>query len=208
MLVVLIGYVASVLLALSLLVTNDLQFRWFNLFGCLAFIVYGILINAFPVLLTNALLFLINLYYLVKIYRTEEAFDLVEFGRGDELISKFLRFYQKDIALYFPHFKPEQAGAPISFVVLRDMVIANIFVATVDAEGTGTVLINYTIPKYRDYQVGTFIFEKEKGFLISKGVKRLVYTQPLYAKHESFIKRMGFAPEVAGAASYYTKHLA
>lgn len=204
MLIVLIGYLASVLLALSLLVTNDLQFRWFNLFGCLAFIVYGVLINAFPVLLTNALLFLINLYYLVKIYRTEEAFDLVEFKQGDELIAKFLRFYQKDIALYFADFKPEQAGAPISFVTLRDMVIANIFVATVDADGTGSVLINYTIPKYRDYQVGTFIFQKEKGFLLSKGVKRLVYPQPVYSKHEGFLKRMGFEKE----AALYTKHLA
>ena len=62
------GYLASLLLALSLLVTNDLRFRWLNTGGCLAFIVYGVLIGAFPIILTNGILFFINTVTLFKIY--------------------------------------------------------------------------------------------------------------------------------------------
>ena len=54
------GYLASILLAISLMVNNDLKFRWLNTFGCLSFILYGIFIQAMPVILTNSLLLLIN----------------------------------------------------------------------------------------------------------------------------------------------------
>ena len=103
-----IGYAASVLLAISLLVTNDLKFRWLNTWGCVCFIVYGILINAFPIILTNSILFLINLYYLVKIYNAKEDFELIEFKGGEKLVYKFLSFYKEDIDKYFPLYVHEE----------------------------------------------------------------------------------------------------
>lgn len=68
------GYLASLLPAFSLIVTNGLRFRWLNTGGCLAFIVSGILINAFPVILTNAILFFIHVVAVVKIYCRKEKF--------------------------------------------------------------------------------------------------------------------------------------
>ena len=161
------GYFASLLLALSLLVSNDLRFRWLNTGGCLAFIVYGILIGAFPIILTNAILFFINAVTLVKIYRRTEDFELLEFNADATLIQKFLRFYAADIKAYFPHFELRDNEQAIRFVVLRDMVLANVFVATLSDEGTAQVQFNYTVPTYRDYKVGRFIFEQEKKYLLS-----------------------------------------
>jgi hypothetical protein len=192
MIAALLGYLASVLLAISLIVNNDLKFRWLNTFGCLSFITYGILINAFPIILTNGILLFINLFYLVKIYRTEEDFDFLEFKTGDKLIEKFLSFHKADITAYFPAFNLYEEGSDISFAVLRDMVIANIFVATLTDDGIAEVRINYTVPKYRDYKVGKFIFEKEKKYLVSKGVKQVVYSEVYNKQHESFLKTMGF----------------
>ncbi|HET7898200.1 MAG TPA: YgjV family protein, partial [Flavisolibacter sp.] len=102
LLVQIAGYLASLLLALSLIVTNDLRFRWLNTGGCLAFIVYGALISAFPIILTNGILFFINVFALVKIYRKKEAFDLLDFEPDAALVHKFLRFYEADIKTYFP----------------------------------------------------------------------------------------------------------
>ena len=62
------GYLAFVFLAISLLVNNDIRFRWINSLGGLCFVFYGILINAFPIILTNAVLFSINIFFLVKIF--------------------------------------------------------------------------------------------------------------------------------------------
>ncbi|MDB5206740.1 MAG: hypothetical protein JWR72_1815 [Flavisolibacter sp.] len=186
------GYLASVLLGISLLVNNDLKFRWLNTGGCVAFIVYGILINAFPIILTNTLLLLINLYTLLKIYKKKEDFDLLEFGTDATLIAKFLGFYEDDIKEYFPEFILKEAENDIRFVVLRDIVIANVFVASLTEDGTAEVKLNYTVPKYRDYKVGRFIFDKEKAYLVSKGVKRIVYNRVDNKSHEQFLKVMGF----------------
>jgi hypothetical protein len=201
------GYLASLFLALSLLVTNDLRFRWLNTGGCLAFIVYGILISAFPILLTNGILFFINVVALAKIYRKKEDFDLLEFGPDATLIQKFLRFYAADSQTYFPHFQLEKNENDIRFVVLRDMVLANVFVATRQDNGTAVVRFNYTVPKYRDYKVGRFIFEKERDFLPSKGVKKLVYTEVANKGHREFLDRMGFQQEVINGKDCLVKYL-
>ena len=95
------GYLASAILAISLMVQNDLTFRWINALGCLFFIFYGLLILALPIVLANSFLLAINVYYLVRIYRATEAFDLIEFKGNEKLISKFLGFYEKDIYQYF-----------------------------------------------------------------------------------------------------------
>ena len=186
------GYLASVLLGISLLVNNDLKFRWLNTGGCIAFIVYGILINAFPIILTNSVLLLINLYTLLKIYKKTEDFDLLEFGADATLIAKFLGFYEQDIKAYFPEFVLQETENDIRFVVLRDIVIANVFVASLTEDGTAEVKLNYTVPKYRDYKVGRFIFDREKEYLVSKGVKKIVYNRVDNKSHEQFLKVMGF----------------
>ena len=207
MLISFVGYLASILLGISLLVNNDLRFRWLNTFGCLSFIIYGVLINAFQIILTNAGLFLINAFYLVKIYRTEEAFDLLEFKNNDKIIEKFLSFHQHDIQNYFPSYHHHIGYNDISFVVLRDMVIANVFVASLSDNGTATVRINYTVPKYRDYKVGKFIFNQEKKYITSKGVHQIVYEQVTNKNHRQFIRKMGFVPGVIGDKQVQLKSL-
>ena len=207
MIELLLGYIASVLLAISLMVNNDLRFRWLNTMGCMAFIVYGILIHALPVILTNSLLLLINGFYLIKIYRATEHFDLLEFEPGVGLIKKFLSFYGKDINAYFPEFSAITAANNIRFVVLRDIVIANIFAASLDENGIADVNINYTVAKYRDFKVGKFIFEKEKKYLASKGVKQLRYSQAIDKKHIKFLEVMGFTKETGNGKEYFVKTL-
>ena len=202
-----VGYLSSVLLAISLLVNNDLKFRWLNTVGCVFFIVYGGLIGALPIILTNSILFLINLFYLIKIYRTEEDFDLIEFKGGEKLVHKFFSFYKDDIKGYFPTYLHEEDGKRLNFVVLRDLVIANIFVAVLRDDGTALVQLNYTVAKYRDYEVGRFIFNKENKFLLAKGVRKLVYKQSFNKKHEAFLNKMGFKKEPFEEGNYYVKNL-
>lgn len=186
------GYVASILLAISLLVNNDLKFRWINTGGCLFFIVYGIFLGAFPIILTNSILLLINLFYLVKIYKTEEDFDMIEFTNGGPLLRKFFKFYASDIKAYFPDYVQSPKESDIQFVVVRDMVIANVFVADLQKDGSAHIRINYTVPKYRDYKVGRYIFENERKYLNSKGVKEIVYNEVPNKQHERFLVKMGF----------------
>jgi hypothetical protein len=199
------GYLASLMLILALLAKNDIKFRWFNTAGNICFIIYGLLLVAVPVLITNTILLIINLYYLVRIYNRRENFDLIEFKGEEKLVEKFLLYHQKDIAAYFPDFKKEELNNNLSFVVLRDLVIANMFCAKLNAQGDAEVLINYTLPKYRDYKVGRFIFEREKQFLISRGIKKIIYNKVANPEHLAFLRVMGFVKEISGIGEKFTK---
>lgn len=201
------GYLAFIFLAVSLWVTTDIKFRWINSFGCLCFVVYGLIINAYPIVLTNCVLLAINIYFLFKIYHRQEKFDLVEFKKDAALIPKFLSFYNADIKEYFPEFELTDKDDTIKFVVLRDIVVANIFVANVDTEGNAFVQINYTIPKYRDFKVGRFLFDEGKEFLQARGIRKIIYSKVHNPKHERFIKVMGFKREVMNNSNCYIKHL-
>lgn len=205
--IVAIGYFASALLALSLVVTNALRFRWLNLLGCLSFAVYGMCIDAFPVIVANSILLCINIYQLVKLFSGKEAFEMVAVTNENEIVKSFLKFYHSDIELFFPDFVFKSAPGKISFVVLRDLAIANIFVAQLNDNGDAVVEVNYTVEKYRDYKVGKFIFDKEKEFLLTKGVKRILYASVFNNSHENFLKVMGFTSENVTGRKAYTKFL-
>lgn len=201
------GYLASLALIIALLVNNDLKFRWYNTAGNIFFIIYAIIISAYPVLVTNLILLIINIVYLVRVYSKKEEFDLLEFKGEEKLVSKFLTFYQKDIHEYFPAFEPADMKDNLNFVVIRNLVIANIFSASVSQEGDALVVLNYTVPKYRDYKVGRFIFEKERDTLFAKGVKRIVYKNAFNKQHGKFLKVMGFTIGKEGAGYAFIKSL-
>jgi len=201
------GYLASLCLIIALLVNNDLKFRWFNTLGNVFFITYAIILSAFPVLLTNVILLGINVYYLVKVYRRQENFDMLEFNGDETLAKKFLQFYQKDIAAYFPDFNQTVMQHNLNFVIIRDLVIANMFSAKIESNGDAVVMLNYTLEKYRDYKVGTYIFEKERDHLIEKGIKRIVYTKVVNKNHQQFLTVMGFKKETVSGAEHFIKNL-
>lgn len=205
--IVLLGYLASALLAYSLIVTNAIKFRWLNILGCFAFITYGAVIAAFPVLLANCILLCINIYQLVKLYQSKEIFKLITVTTNNKIVEHFIDFYKVDIKKYFPNGDLEIKENMFAFVVLRDLVIANIFIANLDQNGNAFVEINYTIPHYRDFKIGKFLFTKEKNHLIEQGVKKVIYHKPLEKNHEQFIVKMGFVQELINNENCYVKSL-
>ena len=60
-----IGYAASILVAISLTMSQILKLRIYNLIGALAFCIYGFLIPAYPIFFVNGFIVCINIYYLV-----------------------------------------------------------------------------------------------------------------------------------------------
>ena len=202
-----LGYLAFILLAISLLVNNEIRFRWLNSLGSLSFALYGLMIDALPIIITNGFLLFINIYYLIIIYNTDEDFDLIEFLPNDSIIQKYFSFYQKDILTFFPNFSFHDKENEIRFIILRDLAFANIFVAQFTSEGIAYVKLNYTVPKYRDYKIGKFIFDKENKYLKSKGVKKIVYKGVINKNHLQFLKIMKFKKINIEGNECYTKEI-
>ena len=71
-----VGYLASVVIAISLMMSNIKKLRWWNQIGAALFVVYGLAIDAIPVALVNFFIVFIDAYYLRKIYKEQRsAFD-------------------------------------------------------------------------------------------------------------------------------------
>lgn len=64
-----VGYFASIMVAISLMMKDIIWLRWINFTGCTLFVIYGAAISAWPVAGMNAFVACINIYHLIKIYR-------------------------------------------------------------------------------------------------------------------------------------------
>lgn len=62
-----IGYGASILIAISLMMTNIIKLRIINSIGCVMFIIYGMAVKSYPVVLSNLIIIFINIYNLYKL---------------------------------------------------------------------------------------------------------------------------------------------
>lgn len=59
-----IGYAASLFVLMSFLMRNIVTLRYVNTVGCLFFVAYGILLDSWPVIITNVAIVMVNFYYL------------------------------------------------------------------------------------------------------------------------------------------------
>lgn len=58
------GYLASFFVLLSFLMKNIITLRYVNSVGCGFFVVYGIMLDSWPIIITNVAIVLVNFYYL------------------------------------------------------------------------------------------------------------------------------------------------
>ncbi|MCH1929215.1 hypothetical protein L9G16_03405 [Shewanella sp. A25] len=68
-----VGYLASVVVAVSLMMSNIKKLRWWNLIGSALFVAYGMAIGAYPVAAVNFFIVLIDAYYLIVLYRQQST---------------------------------------------------------------------------------------------------------------------------------------
>ena len=61
-----LGYLASVLVAISITIKGGIYFRILNLAGSLCFCIYGLIISSLPVMLINIYAMAINTFYIFK----------------------------------------------------------------------------------------------------------------------------------------------
>lgn len=73
-----VGYLASVTVLTSLLMGNVLWLRVINMIGCILFTVYGVAVDAYPVVLLNGMGVLINIYHLAKLKKQQQALTPAE----------------------------------------------------------------------------------------------------------------------------------
>ncbi len=185
-----IGYIGSVLVAVSLMMKSLLRLRVINLFGAAFFMAYGILLDAYPVAFLNGLIVCIDLYYLYQMWRQKDFFTFMEVKPASDYLRTFVEFYKDDISGVIPNYTYHAEDSLICFFILRNMVPAGLFIAKVEGS-EAHIKLDYVIPNYRDFKVARFVFEENSTFFIQRGIKRFV-SEGGSTFHRKYLERMGF----------------
>ena len=186
----LIGYLGSILVAISLMMKSLLRLRIINLIGALFFTIYGVLLGAYPVAFVNGIIVCIDLYYLVQMWRQKDFFTFLEVSPHGKYLNAFVDFYRDDIQEIIPSYTHESGDDLLCFFILRNMMPAGLFIAKIQGE-EAYIQLDYVIPNYRDFQVARFIFEDNAAFFRQRGIRRFLSDggSPI---HQRYLEKMEF----------------
>jgi len=200
-----LGYAASLLVAVSLTMRKILYLRIVNFVGALAFTIYGLLISAYPVAVVNFVIMIINIYYLYGMLSTKEYFRLLHVDPNSQFLSSFLDFHRDDILKFLPDFHYNADEQSLVVLTLRDMMPVGLLAGHQEGD-TLAITIDYVIPGYRDFKSGQFIYRDNPQLFTENGIRTLT-SLPGSSTHQSYLTRVGFVPQSDGPNARYTKTL-
>lgn len=190
-----LSLIASILTAISLTVKSLYKMRWLNLFGCIGFTIYGVLINAWPLAIVNGYIAIIDALGIIKLKNSDKStFYFGEIGDiGEKYFEQFYQFYEDDIRSYFPDVSYSDLKTAKTYVLFRDMIPVGIF--SIKQNGNiAQVLMDYVVPKYRDGQFGFTMYVKKVYVFRDLGITKFeAFTR--VKSHVDYLKKMGFTVE-------------
>lgn len=199
-----VGYAASVLVAVSLMMSSIARLRALNLLGAVAFAIYGWLVGAYPVMAVNGFIALVNVVFLLKMQPgRSEAFELLAINRLDNrYLQRFLEFHSTDIQEIFPQFGIHHLKTPRVAFILRDMAPVGLVICDQTDEETLTVKLDYVIPSHRDFRCAQYFYQSWRDVIKGVGISRFLAKGEVDT-HRSYLKKMGFRPDEAIGPDWY-----
>lgn len=182
------GYVGTVLVVVSMLMSSLVKLRVINTIGSVISGSYALIIGSYPMVLMNGSIILINLYNLHKLLRTKQQYELVDGNADESFINYVLNHYKEDIASFFPEFNVNNKNYDTAYIICCDTTPAGVMLGKMQENGVLEVVLDYSTPAYRDCSVGTYLYSK----LPSKGVKKVLFSGKTQ-NHEAYLQKMGFA---------------
>lgn len=188
----LIGYVASALIVVSLAMRSVVRLRTVSLLGAVVFTIYGALIVAWPVMISNALIAVINVWYLRKELMPSSDMAALPIDPTEPFLVDFLAANATEIAKSQPDYAANPADTFVRLLT-RDGFPAGV----VTGEPMGNELaikLDYVTPTYRDSQVARWLFGDGRSVFTSEGYTRLV-TRAETTVHRTYLEVVGFHRE-------------
>jgi hypothetical protein len=187
-----IGYVGSVIVAVSLTMSSIKKLRWYNLVGAAVFSFYGFAIGALPVGLLNLFISLADIYYLFKMYSYHESFKSIQVTGNDSYLNYFIGFYQREINEFFPNFNSSiLTGKEVfALLLLRNEAVAGVFIG-IKENKTLIIQLDFVTAAYRDLKPGNFIYKKNIDQIKEQGI-HYITCKTDNKSHQKYLLKMGF----------------
>ena len=183
------GYLGSFLVLVSMLMTSVVKLRIINTIGSLIFTVYAFIIRSYPTAFMNLCLVLINVHFLWKMSKKDKVYEAVECDNDDAMLKYLLKRYDADIQKSFPGIDTDHGQTDKNYVVFCEGKPVGMSLG----RKQGDVLdlkLDYSIPEYRDFSIGGFLFD----YIAKSDIKKIVYRGP-DVNHKDYLKSQGFVKE-------------
>lgn len=187
MILELFGYLGSLLVIVSLMMSSVVKLRIFNTIGSAISAAYALIIHSYPLALMNGCLILINIYSLVKLLGSDKHYALIDSTTDEGYAAYFLNYYKQDMREFFPESSVKRPDIDHVYIVCNNATPVGLLMGRLDGDGTLDVAVDYAVPTYRDCSIGKFLYPQ----LEKRGVRRLVCRE-FGQKHEPYMKKMGF----------------
>ncbi len=166
------GYLASVVVLVSLAMRSIAKLRWINLAGSLTTGIAGI-----------------NAYFLFKIYSTGEELVLIEANLASPYFRHFWNTNRGEIVRLF-------GEVPLSsdkraFYFLRNNITAGILVGHEMDDTDFCIDIDFVTREYRDFKLGRYFIASGRLATVMPRMHRL-RARPSSAIHRRYLQKLGF----------------
>ena len=192
----LVGYLASLLVVVSLAMTSVVRLRIISLVGSVTFVVYGSLIGSVPIIVTNGAIALINIWYLRAEFAKSSPRG-IDLGaspiRPDSpFLHDFVTYHLHDIHRFQPDFTMPTGEGVVSLLLSRDGLPAGLVVGR-RRDDEMTIDLDYVLAPYRDSRIGRWLFGPGAGVFRDLGIEQLRSAGDTDT-HRRYLHRMGFTP--------------
>ncbi|MCX7697620.1 MAG: hypothetical protein N2Z72_08025 [Bacteroidales bacterium] len=185
-----IGYLASLFVAISLFMTSILKLRWYLLLGNVLFVVYGFLIDSYPVVLLNLFNGGVNTYFIFQAYRLGGRYAILPAQPNSPMLQRFIEVYINDIKKFFPYFEALE-NEHIIFLIAKGTAVIGLTAFQKLEGGKAEVVIDYVAPTHRNMKPGKLIFHDEDIFNMLD--VHTILARYYHPSHARYLKKLGFS---------------
>lgn len=185
----LVGYVASALVVASLAMTSVVRLRTISLAGSTTFVAYGVLIDSIPIIVTNASIAVLNVWFLGRELGGRRDLGAVVVPPDSPFLLDFLAHHAADISTFQPEYDVTSSH-DFALVLTRDGLPAGVVVGDRDGQRLD-ISLDYVLKPYRDSRLGSWLYGAGSAVFRSVGITE-VTSAAGRASHPGYLVRVGF----------------
>jgi len=193
-----LGYAASLIVFISLMMKSLAKLRVLNAAGSLLFVVFALATDSLPTAFLNLGIVVIDVFYFIRMTRVKDNFEIMTVQKDNEIVRRFYRTNKKELDALFGEASFVKSEKIALFFRNDDiaglLAYSSVVLPQSDSsvpESAAEILIDFVVPKYRDFAVGRHFFVKDVSFWKEQGYSCLLSSVP-DKKHIPYLERLGF----------------
>lgn len=193
-----LGYAASLIVFISLMMKSLAKLRVLNAAGSLLFVVFALATDSLPTAFLNLGIVVIDVFYFIRMTRVKDNFEIMTVQKDNEIVRRFYRINKKELDALFGEASFIKSEKIALFFRNDDiaglLAYSSVVLPQSDSsvpESAAEILIDFVVPKYRDFAVGRHFFVKDVSFWKEQGYTCLLSSVP-DKRHIPYLERLGF----------------